>query len=53
MIAWSLFHHLLSGVRFLLIDTGTGVDRKPARWSAWAVNLTGLLLVLVYIGWLL
>ena len=52
VIAWSLFHHLLAGVRFLLIDIGVGVERTPARRSAWAVNVLALLLVLAYIGWI-
>jgi len=52
-IAWSLFHHLLSGVRFLLIDIEAGVTLKQARTSAWLVNLAGLVLTLVYIWWIL
>ena len=52
VIAWSLLHHLLSGVRFLLIDIGVGVERTAARRSAWAVNGLALLLVLAYIGWI-
>jgi len=53
LIAWSLFHHLLSGIRFLLIDIETGVSLKQARASAWLVNLTGLVLALAYLGWIL
>jgi succinate dehydrogenase / fumarate reductase cytochrome b subunit len=52
VIAWSLLHHLLAGVRFLLIDIGVGVERTPARRSAWAVNGLALLLALAYIGWI-
>ncbi len=52
VFAWSLFHHLLSGVRFLLIDMEAGVTLKSARTSAWLVNLTGLVLTLAYIGWI-
>jgi succinate dehydrogenase / fumarate reductase cytochrome b subunit len=53
VIVWSLLHHLFAGLRFLLLDIGIGVDRLPARRSAWAVNLLALLLVLAYVGWLL
>lgn len=49
VLVWSLLHHLLSGVRFLLIDTGTGVTLAQARRSAWAVNIAGFLLALVYL----
>jgi succinate dehydrogenase / fumarate reductase cytochrome b subunit len=52
VIVWSLLHHLFAGLRFLLIDIGIGVEREPARRSAWTVNALALLLVLVYIGWL-
>ena len=53
VIVWSLLHHLFAGLRFLLIDLGIGVERIPARRSAWVVNGLSLLLVLAYIGWLL
>ena len=31
IIAWSLFHHLFSGVRYLLIDIEAGVGLRQAR----------------------
>jgi len=52
VIAWSLFHHLLSGIRFLLIDIEAGVDLKQARTSAWLVNFAGSVLTLVYLWWI-
>jgi succinate dehydrogenase / fumarate reductase cytochrome b subunit len=52
VLVWSLFHHLFAGLRFLLIDLGIGVERMPARRSAWAVNGLALLLVLAYLGWI-
>ena len=51
-IVWSLFHHLLSGIRFLLIDIEVGVTLSQARVSAWLVNLAGLGLTLAYIWWI-
>jgi succinate dehydrogenase / fumarate reductase cytochrome b subunit len=53
LIAWSLVHHLLSGIRFLLIDIDVGVSLGAARRSAWAVNIIGILLGLACLGWLL
>ena len=44
---------LFAGLRFLLIDIGIGVEREPARRSAWTVNALALLVVLAYIGWIL
>jgi succinate dehydrogenase / fumarate reductase cytochrome b subunit len=53
IIAWSLFHHLFSGIRFLLIDIGSGVTLQQARRSAWLVNIAGVAMALVYLWWIL
>ena len=37
VLAWALLHHLAAGVRYLLLDLDLGVDRAPARRSAWIV----------------
>jgi succinate dehydrogenase / fumarate reductase cytochrome b subunit len=39
VVAWSLAHHFLAGIRFLLIDLEFGVDKAPARITALAVNV--------------
>ncbi len=48
-LAWSVLHHLFSGIRFLLIDIDTGVQLKPARASAWLVNSAALAATLGYL----
>jgi succinate dehydrogenase / fumarate reductase cytochrome b subunit len=53
LLAWSLFHHLLSGIRFLLLDIAAGIELRRARFSAWLVNLLALLLALAYLWWIL
>lgn len=53
LLAWSLSHHLLAGIRHLLLDVEIGIDRKPARLSAWLVNLGALFLTLLYLVWVL
>jgi len=53
ILAWSLIHHLLSGIRFLLIDVEAGVTLQRARLSAWAVNILGVVLALAYLGYVL
>ncbi len=53
LIAWSLFHHLFSGVRYLLIDIEAGVGLRQARASAWLVNIAGVAATLLYLGWVL
>ncbi len=41
-LAWGLLHHLAAGVRYLLLDLDLGVDREPARRSAWIVFAVSL-----------
>ena len=53
LVVWSLCHHLLAGIRFLIIDLGIGVGLKQARASAWLVNLLGLVFLMMYLGWAL
>ncbi len=49
---WGLAHHLLAGMRFLVIDCGIGLDRPVARVSAWCVNLLAPVLA-VLLWWAL
>lgn len=43
----ALGHHLLAGLRFLLLDIHWGIQRDQARKTAWIVNLgSGLLFVI-------
>jgi len=42
LLAWALLHHLAAGVRYLLLDLDWGVDREPARRSAWIVLAVSL-----------
>ena len=44
---WFLAHHLLAGIRFLLIDLDIGVLKPAARASAYAVNTVGVLILAV------
>lgn len=53
-LAWMLAHHLLAGIRFLLLDLHLGVERRSARRSAWLVNVLGVLIAVgVFVGVLL
>ena len=49
LLVWSLSHHLLAGIRHLLLDIEIGIDRQAARFSAWLVNLGALLITLGYL----
>jgi succinate dehydrogenase / fumarate reductase cytochrome b subunit len=48
-LVWSLSHHLLAGLRHLLLDIDVGVDRHRARRSAWLVNVGALLLAVAFL----
>lgn len=45
LLIWVFVHHLIAGIRFLLIDIDIGVDKKPARISAWLTLFAGLLVL--------
>lgn len=47
---WALSHHLLAGVRHLLMDIGIGSHLAEARRSAWGVNIGGAVMALVAAG---
>ncbi|HEX4598678.1 MAG TPA: succinate dehydrogenase, cytochrome b556 subunit [Burkholderiaceae bacterium] len=46
VLAWALLHHVLAGMRTLLLDLDLGVDRPSARRSAWLVLAVSLPLAL-------
>ena len=50
LVCWSVAHHLLAGLRFLLLDIDIGIERDAARRSAWITNLAALLLTVVIGG---
>ncbi len=50
LIMWSLMHHLLAGIRYLLIDIDKGVDKEMASKSALAVVVAGPVLGLLLTG---
>ncbi|APZ42675.1 succinate dehydrogenase, cytochrome b556 subunit [Acidihalobacter ferrooxydans] len=54
LLTWSLCHHLLAGIRFLLMDMEIGVGKKASQGSAiWvaelALVLAAILLVEIYL----
>ena len=53
-LVWSLAHHLIAGVRFLLIDADIGVEKSSARTGAWLVVAAELLVIagFIYGVWL-
>jgi len=54
VLVWGLLHHLLAGIRYLLLDLGLGLARPSARRSAWAALLGALAAAALVLatGWL-
>jgi len=46
-LMWGLSHHLLAGIRYLLIDIDVGVEKPQARHSALAVTVVAPVLGLL------
>ena len=49
-VVWLYAHHFFAGIRFLLLDVHVGIQKAPARASAYAVLVLGVLATLA-IGW--
>ena len=47
ILTWSLLHHLLAGIRYLLIDMDIGVDKPSARTSAAMVMAVAVIAALI------
>ncbi|WP_157014545.1 succinate dehydrogenase, cytochrome b556 subunit [Mesorhizobium xinjiangense] len=48
---WALLHHMIGGIRHLVWDTGTGLDKHTATKMAWAtVAASVTLTVLIWIA---
>lgn len=50
LLVWALAHHLLAGVRFLLLDMHVGVSKAAARRNAWLVHVGALVIVVFVAG---
>ena len=50
LIMWSLVHHLLAGIRYLLIDVDMGVEKEMAAKTALWVVIAGPILGLLLTG---
>ena len=49
-VVWLYAHHFWAGLRYLLLDMHWGIEKAPARASAYAVLALGVITTLV-IGW--
>ena len=49
-LMWALIHHLLAGIRYLLIDVDLGVEKELARQTALGVTVASPILALLLTG---
>lgn len=47
LVLWAVIHHLLAGIRYLLIDFEIGVEREEARKSATGVMVAAPVIALI------
>lgn len=47
ILAWSISHHVLAGIRFLLMDIDIGEQLGAAKISAWVVNFAGVIVFIL------
>jgi succinate dehydrogenase / fumarate reductase cytochrome b subunit len=50
VLFWSLSHHFLAGIRYLLLDIHVGVDAPVHRYTAWLVSLLAPVMALLITG---
>ena len=50
VLIWSVAHHLLAGIRYILIDFDWGVDKAMGRLTAKAVLVVAVIVALIYGG---
>jgi len=46
-LIWAFIHHLLAGIRFLLLDLHVGIERQPSSTTAKAVLGVSVVLTLI------
>ena len=50
LLVWVLTHHLLAGIRFLLLDFDLGVSRAVARKTAWLTHVAAIIVTVFAAG---
>lgn len=53
ILCWLLAHHLLAGLRFMLLDFDVAISRSAARRSAWLVHMGAAVVAVLALGLLL
>lgn len=50
LVTWAFLHHVLAGIRHLLMDVGVGARLPQARASAWTVLVAAFVLALALVA---
>ena len=50
LVLWAISHHLLAGIRYLLLDIDIGIEKPLFRQTAWAVVIAAPVLALLLLG---
>jgi len=53
VVIWALMHHILAGIRYLLLDIDVGIEKPYYRQTAWAVVIAAPLIAVALLGGLL
>jgi len=48
-LVWALLHHLLAGIRYLLLDFDIAIDKAASNMTAWTVIAAEVCIMAVYV----
>jgi len=51
LFSWAITHHILAGIRFMLLDFDVGVERDAARQTAWVVHVFAIAVTVLAAAW--
>jgi succinate dehydrogenase / fumarate reductase cytochrome b subunit len=49
LLVWAIVHHLLAGIRYLLLDFDIAIDKAGSNMTAWTVILAEICMMAVYV----
>lgn len=50
LVLWAISHHLLAGIRYLLLDIDIGIEKPLFRQTAWGVVIAAPVVALLLLG---
>ena len=49
VLLWGLIHHILAGLRFLLLDIHIGMSKGMAKNTAWFIHISEIIILFVLV----